>query len=149
MKKLFFCLLGVMCLEAGTVRLANNTSFKLRTVIRAADGTYLGEVVVNPQQTMSWTDYFGGIGTYNNSQTPYTVIWYCIDGSDFSVCENVSTGSTVTPLNCEGTRTCKVKPPESRPPLYGPPTKEYLQQENPQEQLQEEATPPEGSQVPE
>ena len=74
MKKFLLLLIAAASLEAGTVRLANNTSFKLRTVIRAADGTYLGEVVVNPQQTMSWNDYFGGIGTYNNSQTPYTVI---------------------------------------------------------------------------
>lgn len=143
MKKLILLCLIMVGLEAGTVRLANNTSFKLRTVIRAADGTYLGEVVVNPQQTMSWTDYLGGVGTYNNSLTPYTVIWYCIDGSDFSVCESVPTGATVTPLNCEGTRTCKVKPPPSRPPLNGAPTQEYLQQ-----QEEKDAGPPEGSITP-
>ncbi len=147
MKKLLLLLAAAACLEAGTVRLANNTSFKLRTVIRAADGTYLGEVVVNPQQTMSWNDYFGGIGTYNNSQTPYTVIWYCIDGSDFSVCEQVPTGATVTPLNCEGTRTCKVKPPPGRPPLQGPSTKEYLMEPE-QQQEQQEAGPPEGYTTP-
>jgi hypothetical protein len=116
--------LGLM---AGTVRLANDSAFQLRAVIRAADGTYLGEMLVSPQQTMQWNDYWGGVGVYNLSRTPYVVTWYCTKGGDFSVCEGVPTGGTVTAMTCAGARQCQPKQPENRPPLYGPSTEQYME----------------------
>jgi len=112
--------------EAGSVRLANNSSFKLRAEVRANDGTYLGEVIVNPQQTMQWTDYWGGVGTYNQSRTPYTIVWFCADGGDFAVCQDVATGATVVAMNCDGLRQCKPRKEEERPPLKGQPRQEFL-----------------------
>lgn len=113
---------------AGTVRLVNDAAYPLSAVIRAADGTKLGELVVPAQQTMSWNSYWGGVGNiqYNDvSQTPYTVLWYCSDGTPFSVCQGVSTGSTVTALSCDGTKACQQKPKPSGPtyPPEIPPTK--------------------------
>ena len=131
MKRLWIFLFSLSilgALEAGTVRLANDTSVKLRAVIRGADGSYLGEVIVNPQQTMSWNDYWGGVGTYNQSRTPYTVIWYCTDGGDFSVCDQVPTGATVTAFNCNGAHACRPKKQPKRPPAQGEETEEYLNQ---------------------
>lgn len=126
----FLFLLGIgFSLHAGTVRLVNDSAFKLRAVIRGADGTYLGEVIVNPQQTMSWNDYWGGVGYYNQSRTPYTVTWYCLDGGDFAVCTDVPTGATVPAMTCEGTMSCKAKKKQGPPPAQGPDTEEYLQQE--------------------
>ena len=140
----FFLLCFVPVLvHAGTVRLVNDSIFKLRAVIRAADGTYLGEVIINPLQTMSWNDYWGGIGYYNQSRTPYTVIWYCLDGGDFSICTGVSTGSTVTCNSCDGTRSCKPKAPPEKPLPKGPPVEEHLQQQE-QEQEEQAAGPPQG-----
>lgn len=126
---------------AGSVTLVNDTAFKLRAVIRAADSTYLGEVVVNPQATMQWNDYTGGVGTVTRSRTPYVVAWFCMDGGNYSVCDSAATGGTISANSCDGPKYCK--PPKSwtKPPPGGPPTEEHLQQQN-----QEEAGPPEGYQ---
>jgi hypothetical protein len=101
-----------LCLEAGTIRLINDSPYKLRAVIRARDNSYLGEVVVNPQSQNSWNDGFQGLpGSLENvrSQTPYRVLWYCLDGSSFSTCATVSTGTTVTSTYCQGARQCRSK----------------------------------------
>jgi len=125
---------------AGTVRLANDTAFKLRATVRGADGTYLGEMVVNPHMTLQWVDYWGGVGNYNSSRTPYIVTWYCMDGESYSVCDTVSTGATVTANSCTGPKFCKPPKQQSgKPPPQGAPTEEYLQQ-----QEQEDAGPPTG-----
>lgn len=129
---------------AGTVRLVNDSFYKLRALVRAADGSYLGEVIVMPQQTMQWNDYWGGIGYYNQSQTPYTVIWSCVDGGDFSVCEQVATGATITATGCDGTRACRPAKKQQNPPLYGPPTQEYMPEQLEQEEIQQESGPPTG-----
>lgn len=103
-------LLGVASLVAGTVQLVNDSPYKLRSVIRAVDGSYLGEVVVNPTSTNTWTDGFQGLpGSLDSvrSQTPYTVEWYCLDGSSYSTCTFVTTGGTVTARNCQGARQCR------------------------------------------
>ena len=130
---------------AGAVRLVNDTAYKLRAVVRAADGTYLGEVIVMPQQTMQWNDYWGGIGYYNNSQTPYTVVWFCVDGGDFSVCNNVPSGATITAFSCDGLRQCKPQQKKQNPDQYGPPTEEYLPEQLQQQQMEQEAGPPQGA----
>lgn len=129
---------------AGAVRLVNDTAYKLRAVIRAADGTYLGEVIVNPQQTMQWNDYWGGIGYYNQSQTPYTVVWFCVDGGDFSICNSVASGATITAFSCDGTRSCRPQKKQQNPPPYGTPPEEYLPEQLEQQQMEQEAGPPEG-----
>jgi hypothetical protein len=146
LKTLFFLLLAGQA-WAGAVRLVNDTAYKLRAVVRAADGTYLGEVIVMPQQTMQWNDYWGGVGYYSNSQTPYTVIWYCVDGGDFSVCNNVPSGATITAFQCDGARQCRPQKKQQNPPQYGAPTQEYLPDQLEQEQQQQteqEAGPPQG-----
>jgi len=126
---------------AGAVRLVNDSAYKLRAVIRAADGTYLGEALVMPQKTTQWNDYWGGIGYYNQSQTPYTVVWFCLDGGGFSVCNNVPSGATVTAHSCDGTRACRPQKKKKGPPSsQSSPTEEYLENQ----ELQQEAGPPEG-----
>ncbi|MGD0664974.1 MAG: hypothetical protein ABSA17_04510 [Rhabdochlamydiaceae bacterium] len=129
---------------AGSVRLVNDSANKLRAVIRAADGTYLGEVIVMPQRTMQWNDYWGGVGYYSNSQTPYTVVWFCADGGDFSVCNSVPSGATVTAFSCDGLRQCKPVEKPKYPPEYGQPLQEYLPEQLEQQQMQQEAGPPQG-----
>jgi len=144
--KTLFLLCLVSKAFAGSVRLSNDSAHKLRAIVRAADGSYLGELVVMPQKTMQWTDYWGGIGGYyQNSQTPYTVIWYCVDGGDFSVCTNVSSGSTVTAFSCDGIRQCKPQQKQPNPPLYGAPAQEYLPEVLQQRQMEQDAGPPQGS----
>lgn len=132
---------------AGAVRLSNDSAHKLRAIIRSADGSYLGEVIVMPQRTMQWNDYWGGIGGYyQNSQTPYTVVWYCVDGGDFSVCNNVPSGATVTAFGCDGLRQCKPQQKQEHPPQYGgTPATEYLPELIEQREMQQAAGPPQGA----
>jgi hypothetical protein len=140
---LLFLLIAIQA-WAGAVRLVNDSAYKLRAVVRAADGTYLGEVIVMPQQTMQWNDYWGGVGYYNQSQTPYTVAWFCVDGGDFSVCNNVPSGATVTAFGCDGTRSCRPQKKQQNPPSTGAPTEEYLPEQLEQQQMEQEAGPPQG-----
>jgi hypothetical protein len=108
--------------HAGSVRLFNNSSFDLRAVVRGADGSYLGEVVVRAQNTAVWTDSYVYAGGYRGpnaqvesgyrSKTPYVVIWYCMDGKDYAVCDTVSTAAVVQALGCPGARTCH--PPQKK-----------------------------------
>lgn len=100
---------------AGSVRLVNDSTYKLQAIVQASDGSSLGEVVVNPRQTMSWNDYNAGVGAYNQSRTPYTVQWYCMDGNSFSTCANVSTGSIVQAMSGVGSRACKVPKKGKKP----------------------------------
>lgn len=103
--------------HAGSVRLINNSPYDLRSVIRGADGDFLGEVVVKAQKETVWTDTYGQYGTYGGansnanqgymSRTPYTVLWYCLDGTDYAVCDTVATGAVVMSQSCMGARMCK------------------------------------------
>lgn len=104
---------------AGSVRLINDSPHKLRAVIRANDGSNLGELVVEPDQATTWYDSAARTGVlqkgnlYQNqpskSQTPYSVLWYCPDGSDYSLSEYVYSGNTVTAQTSAGARQCKLK----------------------------------------
>ena len=108
---LFFCLQA----HAGSVRLINDSTYKLQAIVQASDGSSLGEVVVNPRQTMSWNDYNSGVGAYNQSRTPYTVQWYCMDGSSFSTSSNVSPGGLAQAMSGIGARACKVPKKGKKP----------------------------------
>lgn len=110
-------LLSCFSLQAASVKLLNDSPYKLRAVVRASDGTYLGEMVINPQQSQTWSDAYGKTGQISQptaSQSPYSVLWYCISGDDYSFCDNVATGSMVTAQSCSGPRLCK--PPKTEKP---------------------------------
>ncbi len=118
MRFLFYVALSMMCtlLHAGSVRLINNSSYDLRAVIRGSDGSYLGEVVVPAQNSISWQDSYGSVGQSRGpnaqmesgyrSKTPYSVLWYCMDGKDYGLCDTVSTGAVVLSQGCAGARQC-------------------------------------------
>lgn len=107
MKKLLV-LLGLLCtLQAGTVRLINDSVFQLQAEIRGADGSSLATVSLNSQQAMTWDDYAGGRGTYSQSRTPYTVIWYCPSGNVFGVASQISSGAATSALSSSGDRACQ------------------------------------------
>jgi len=135
-KFLWLFLLAPSFLLAGTVRLINNSPYDLRAVIRGGDGSYLGELVVRAQKESIWTDTYGQYGMYGGSnpsmndnyrsKTPYTVLWYCLDGNDYAVCDTVSTGAVVTAQGCAGARMCKPQKQEKYP---REPEGHYLYQE--------------------
>jgi hypothetical protein len=120
-RKIVFVVLGLIFfpyfLHANSVRLINNSPYDLRAAIRGGDGSFLGEVVVKAQKETVWTDTYGQYGMYGGanpsmnedyrSKTPYTVLWYCLDGADYGICDTVSTGAVVTAQGCAGARMCK------------------------------------------
>jgi len=134
---IFVILALVFCpylLFGGTVRMINNAPYDLRAVIRGSDGSYLGEVIVKSQRETVWTDAYSQFGMYgganatqnqySRSQTPYTVLWYCLDGGDYAVCDNVATGGLVMSQGCAGARMCKPKNKDVYPPIQ--PEGQYL-----------------------
>ena len=127
MRKLLLLLLCSSGLFAGSIRLYNDSPYKLRAVIRAADGTYLGEMIVLPEHFNTWSDKYPSFGpggqnyteSPNRTHTPYTVRWYCLDGDEFGFCANVATGAAVIAESCEGSRICKPSSKQGKSP-YGP-----------------------------
>lgn len=110
MRLFFLIFLLIGSLHAGTIRLYNDSPYQLRVVVRGSDGGYLGETVMAPQHYYSWTDANTQFGIYDRqkpeSVTPYTVMWYCMDGGDYSVCTSVANGATVAAMSCVGAREC-------------------------------------------
>lgn len=145
--KYIFLIACLFCcsLFAGSLRLYNDSAYKLRAVIRGSDGSYLGEMLINPQQNMNWNDWDTGVMYYNQSVTPYTVTWFCAQsGGDFSVNENVSTGSTVTAMAGNGTKSCKVSKKQPDPNRKSQ-TEEYLQPQDNQPGNQPQGIGPPGN----
>jgi hypothetical protein len=130
------CVFFPYFLFAGSVRLVNNSPYALRAVIRGGDGSFLGEVIVKSQRETVWTDSYGNYGTYGGadgrtnqnyrSKTPYTVLWYCLSGADYGVCDTIGSGAMVTSQSCLGARMCKPSKKEKYPPE---PEGHYLQEE--------------------
>ena len=138
--KRFLVILFLICfssvLQANSVRLINNSPYNLRAVVRGSDGSFLGEFIVNTQDETSWVDtsgQYGSMGGANaragqayRSKTPYTVLWYCMDGSDYAMCDTVSTGAVVTAQSCSGAKMCKTEKREMYP--YQPQDNYYPRQ---------------------
>ncbi len=120
-----FMLCGSTSIWANSLKLKNDSPYTLRVSIRGADNTFLGEVIISAQHSMTWSDVFGRSGYYGApnaqmqegyaSKTPYMVIWYCMDGNDYSMCDKVATGSLVTASGCDGKRSCAATKPEQYP----------------------------------
>ena len=148
MKNVFYCavfLLFPLFLCAGSVRLINNSPYPLRAVVRGNDGTFLSEMVIQSQKEMVWTDTYGQFGNNGGanesvnqnyrSKTPYTILWYCLAGDSYGVCDIVATGAVVMAQGCIGNRMCspqkKEKVPSSQPEgnyLHTPPQSPPLNQ---------------------
>lgn len=131
------------------VTLVNDSTYKLTVHIRASDGTDLGSLSINSQQTMSWSNYMGGsIQYYDASQTPYTVIWFCNNGSTdspYSIWTNVAAGSVVTANGGDGVRSCQAPKKKPREPAQQQPPPSYpAAEQSIQQQTEEEAGPPQG-----
>ena len=144
MKILFFAILScTTTLFAGTIRLVNDSPYMLKAVVRGRDGMFLGEMVINSQSDYAWRSantekgYYGEGNVYqeqpNTPQIPYTILWFCQDGSEFSTCTGIAPGSTATALSCPGIRQCK---PENQgyPPASPAERQGFLQNEEQREQ---------------
>lgn len=114
-------------LFAGSLRLYNDSPFKLRAVIRGADGSYLGEMVILPERYTTWSSDYPSFGSGSSaqtnptwSQTPYTVLWYCLDGGEYGISTNLGPGSSVSAESSDGPRICKPPKKKQNQSPYGP-----------------------------
>jgi len=94
---------------ANSVTLMNDSTYTLQASIYDANGTLLGEFVLNPRDATLWSDDDENFGTESNyaSQIPYTVNWFCMNGSPYGVCNDVAAGSVVTAQSCGGVQECQ------------------------------------------
>jgi len=103
----------------GTVLLWNDSPFILTATIQAADGTFLGQCLVQPGQQKNFTTNLTPTGyvhpgTPTVSLTPYTVIWQCSSEGFYSMSSNVSPGALCKANECPGVHFCSPKPEETR-----------------------------------
>jgi hypothetical protein len=94
---------------ADSVSLMNDTDYTLRATIYDANGTLLGEFILNPRDATEWSDDYENFGTESNysSQTPYTVNWSCMNGNPYGSCNDVAAGAVVTAQSCGGAQECQ------------------------------------------
>ncbi|CAM0116721.1 hypothetical protein [Rhabdochlamydiaceae symbiont of Dictyostelium giganteum] len=101
---------------AGSIRLINDSSYPLTAQIYAADGTSIGSQPVLQKQGIQWISQSLPGHNFTDSQTPYTVMWICAEGKEFSVCRQVSTGSTITAMGGSGDYRCTAALQDETPP---------------------------------
>ncbi len=100
---------------ANSVTLMNNSTYTLQATIYDANGTLLGQFVLNPSDATLWSDNDEDWGTQSQyaSQTPYTVNWMCMNGSAYGTCDNVAAGAVVTAQGCGGAQECQQQQQQS------------------------------------
>lgn len=132
-----FCFLFLQ-LFGNSLQLYNDSNSYLLVKVVAADSTVLGETVMAPLSWNNWNDedlLNPQLQNPTYSMTPYIVHWYCLDGSEFSICTGVSPGMTIIAQNCPGNCLCKQKEVKrnqgepnsnsfSNPPQYPPESEE-------------------------
>lgn len=94
---------------ANSVTLMNDSTYTLKANIYDANGTLLGEFVLNPANATLWSDDDENFGTESNyaAQIPYTVNWFCMNGSPYGSCNDVAAGAVVTAQSCGGSQECQ------------------------------------------
>jgi hypothetical protein len=97
---------------ANSLTLFNDSPFVLNATIMGADGSNLGQFTIQPQNAAQWSNQFEQEGTYQDpsmSQTPYTVIWYCAEGTEYGISTGQAAGSYVMAQSSQGGRYCQPK----------------------------------------
>ena len=117
--------------QAESIRLFNDSVYDLRAVVQGSDGSFLGEMLIRAQNAATWYNTYGPYQSrvpiqQSRSQTPYVVVWYCLSGEQFSICDTVATGGAVEALSCLGPRTCRARKKDNTP------QEEYQEMQPPQ-----------------
>jgi hypothetical protein len=87
------------------VAIRNDSPFPLHVQVMGADGRLLGAISLNPEEQKSWND--PDLVENNTPTVPYTVIFYCLEGSEYGILTNVPVGAMVQASTVEGKRICK------------------------------------------
>lgn len=107
--------------EQGSILLYNDSPFILTAIIQASDGTYLGQLTVQPNEQKNFTQHLSPTqyihpGRPDVSLTPYVVIWQCPSEGFYSMCTRVSPGAMVRANDCPGLQFCSPKQESERKP---------------------------------
>lgn len=105
---------------SAAVTVYNDSAFPLNATILDATGQVKGKVTVMPQHQMKWQDSNQNISTF--SETPFTVIFTCLDGTEYGVSTNVPQSSFVSANSSDGRHYCKPqqgKKPNNQNPSVG------------------------------
>jgi len=110
---------GVAGANTGSILLVNDSPFILTAIVQASDGTFLGQVSLQPGQQKNFTQnlYTTKLrkpGTPEVSLTPFTVIWQCPSEGFYSMSNQISPGSLVSANQCEGNHFCSPKPQDQK-----------------------------------
>lgn len=121
MKKTFLLFLSLFCINcfSYSIVLINDSPFELIAIIQGANGEFLGQELLEIGDQKQWTTDIKRTDLkdiYNNktSLTPFTVIWKCTYKGYYSICTEVSPGSTVSANDCPGSKICEKKPKEEK-----------------------------------
>ena len=127
MYKMFSLLAAGLTLSSplfSSVFLFNDSPYKLKAVVVAANGSTLGDKVLESQATSYFEDTLGQSNPTSMQQqaqppmstnqypiVPYTVYWYCMNGSAFATCSEISAGALANPSAGQGPKFCKTSEP--------------------------------------
>ncbi len=106
-----FFLITTFCLEAVSLRLENETIYPLVAKIYAAEGSLIGEEVVNPREIVQWSDAkernrFPPQGP-STPLVPMKVHWFCSNGDAYCISDSEASGARVRTSACAGNKFCK------------------------------------------
>ena len=117
MKSCFFYafLMGTCFLQATSLRLQNETHHSLQATVRGADGSILGEVMVEPQETVVWSDEATArsFRPPSKSMSPFSVYWSCADGETYCISDHATAGALIKTSQCVGKKACNPPKKES------------------------------------
>ena len=98
-------------LEAVSLRLENETTTPLTARVYAADGTLIGEELVQPRSLVQWSEESGRPGYPPQgpsvSLVPMKVKWFCPDGEVYCLSTDEASGARVRTSACYGARDCR------------------------------------------
>jgi hypothetical protein len=101
-----------------SIMLMNDSSYPLTASIRGADGTILGQIVLQSGQQQRWSDdeYLRShYSAPSKSLTPYRVVWLCPYGGEYSRADDVSTAAYISAATCtQGSKYCQPKPKDEK-----------------------------------
>ncbi len=113
-----FCIIPAF-FYAASLTLINDSSYELTAIVRGADGTFLGQLTIQPGEQKLWSQDLSSFELQVPnapvvSITPYTVVWKCSHQGIYSMCTNVATGSIVTANSCPGNYFCSPNDEETK-----------------------------------
>lgn len=104
---LLFLSLFVNHLSAASVRMINDGPFPLSATVLSATGSVMGRQSLQPQEQSLWQN--SDINVDGQSQSPFTVIFYCATGEVYGSVSGVQTGAMITASQSVGPKFCKPK----------------------------------------